>query len=160
PTNFSPPSNYTNPMVLVPTHHELGTKMLLDNVMLPQAWGTQANSNSPDFDQYGLRDLEAALDSIFFHQNVGPFVCRQLIQRLVSSNPSREYLYRVVQQFNDNGAGVRGDMQAVIKAILLDYEARSSALISQPTFGKQREPLLRATATARAFPAPPSQVGS
>ncbi len=160
PTNFSPPSNYTNPMVLVPTHHELGAKLLLDNVMLPPAWATQTNPASADFDSYGLGNLEAALDTIFNHPNVGPFVCRQLIQRLVTSNPSRDYLYRVVQKFNDNGAGIRGDMQAVIKAILLDYEARSSAIALQPTFGKQREPLLRGTATVRAFPAPPANGGT
>jgi hypothetical protein len=69
-------------------------------------------------------------------------------------------VYRVVETFNDNGAGVRGDMQAVIKAILLDYEARSSSVLSQPTYGKQREPLLRATATARAFPSPPPLDGT
>jgi len=160
PTNFNPAANYINPMVLVPTHHELGTKLLLDNVMRPQAWGSQANPASTNFDNYGLHDLEAALDSIFNNQNVGPFICRELIQRLVTSNPSRDYLYRVVQQFNDNGAGVRGDMQAVIKAILLDYEARSTDLIGQPTFGKQREPLLRATAAARAFAAPPPLGGT
>jgi len=158
PTNFGPPSNYTNPMVLVPTHHELSTKRLLDNVVLPAAQGTQAQSSSPDFDTYCLNDLELALDNIFHNQNVGPFVCRQLIQRLVTSNPSRDYLYRVVQKFNDNGAGVRGDMQAVIKAILLDYEARSTAMLSAPAFGKQREPLLRLTGLARAF-APPATIG-
>jgi uncharacterized protein (DUF1800 family) len=98
--------------------------------------------------------MDVALDSIFYNQNVGPFICRQLIQRLVTSHPSRDYLYRVVQKFNDNGAGVRGDMKAVIKAILLDYEARSSSLLATPTFGKQREPVLRATSIARALPAP------
>ena len=111
----------------------------------------------PTYDDYCSQDLETALDSIFNNQNVGPFICRQLIQRLVTSNPSRDYLYRVAQVFNDNGTGVRGDMQAVIKAILLDYEARSTNMISQPTYGKQREPLLRVTALARAFPAPPDQ---
>ena len=160
PTNFFPPSDYVDPMVLVPTHHELGTKLLLDNVVLPQAWGSQADPSNTNFDAYCSQDLEAALDCLFNHQNVGPFICRQLIQRLVTSNPSRDYLYRVVQVFNDNGAGVRGDMQAVIKAILLDYEARSSVASSQPTFGKQREPLLRATALARAFPAPASFGGT
>jgi hypothetical protein len=154
PANWSPSANYTDPMVLVPTHHERGTKRLLDNVVLPQAWGDQAKSTSASSDNYALYDLEAALDSIFSNENVGPFVCRQLIQRLVTSNPSRGYLYRVVQKFNDNGAGVRGDLQAVIRAILLDYEARSATMITQPTYGKQREPLLRATAVARAFPAP------
>ncbi len=160
PTNWSPAANYTNPMVLVPTHHELGTKLVLDNVMLPQAWGSQADPTSTNFDSYCAQDLELALDSIFNHQNVGPFVCRQLIQRLVTSNPSRDYLYRVVQAFNDNGSGMRGDMQAVIKAILLDYEARSTNFITQATFGKEREPLLRATATARAFPVAPPNGGA
>jgi len=154
PTNFSPSANYTNPMVLVPTHHDLNTKLLLDNVVLPQAWGSQADPSSTNFDTYCSQDLGLALDSIFNHQNVGPFICRQLIQRLVTSSPSSGYLYRVVQAFNDNGLGVRGDMQAVIKAILLDYEARSSVALTAASFGKQREPLLRVTATARAFPAP------
>ena len=160
PTNFFPPSDYLDPMVLVPTHHELGTKLLLDNVVLPQAWGSQADSTSTNFDAYCSQDLEAALDSLFNHPNVGPFICRQLIQRLVTSNPSRDYIYRVTQLFNDNGAGVRGDMQAVIKAILLDYEARSTDVISLPTYGKQREPLLRATALARAFAAQASLGGT
>src|SRR5712691_1150834 len=91
---------------------------------------------------------------MFNNQNVGPFICRQLIQRLVTSNPSRDYVYRVVQKFNDNGAGVRGDLQAVVKAILLDYAARSSSLTGVSTYGKQREPLLRITTPARALPAP------
>ncbi len=141
-------------MVLVPTHHDLNTKLLLDNVVLPPAWGSQADPSSTNFDTYCSQDLELALDSIFNHQNVGPFICRQLIQRLVTSSPSPAYLYRVVQAFNDNGAGVRGDMQAVIRAILLDYEARSPVALAAASFGKQREPLLRVTAAARAFPAP------
>jgi hypothetical protein len=157
PTNFGPPSNYTNAMTLVPTHHDLGTKRLLDNVVLPAAQGAEANSANTNYDLYGLRDLQLAHDNIFNNQNVGPFVCRQLIQRLVTSNPSRDYLYRVVQKFNDNGAGVRGDMTAVVKAILLDYEARSPAMLAVPTFGKQREPMLRLTGLARAF-APPAVV--
>jgi hypothetical protein len=160
PSNFSPSANYTNPMVLVPTHHELGTKLLLDNVMLPPAWGTQASSSSTNFDIYCSQDLELAHNSIFYNQNVGPFICRELIQRLVTSSPSPGYLYRVVQTFNDNGAGVRGDMQAVIQAILLDYEARSTDLLSVPTYGKQREPLLRVTTAARAFPAPTTLTGT
>jgi uncharacterized protein (DUF1800 family) len=160
PVNWNPGANYTNPMVLVPSHHEPGAKRVLDNVFLPQAWGSQTDINSTNFDNYGLQDLELALDSIFNNQNVGPFICRQLIQRLVTSNPSRDYVYRVVQKFNDNGSGVRGDMQAVIKAVLLDYEARSTNTITRPTFGKQREPLLRVTAAARAFPSPPTVSGT
>jgi uncharacterized protein (DUF1800 family) len=154
PTVWTPAANYTNPMVLVPTHHELGTKRLLDNVILPQAWGSQADPTSTNFDNYCSHDLEAAMDSIFNNQNVGPFICRQLIQRLVASAPSRDYLYRVVQVFNDDGSPshTRGNLQAVIRAILLDYEARSSTAAASTTAGKQREPLLRATAVARAFP--------
>jgi hypothetical protein len=160
PTGFSPAANYTNFMTLVPTHHELGTKKLLDNVMIPAAVGAQTNSAVTNFDNYCSQNLEDALDSIYNNPNVGPFLCRQLIQRLVTSNPSREYLYRVVQKFNDNGAGVRGDMKAVVQAILLDYEARSTNLLAVSTFGKQREPLLRVTASARAFPSPPDTGGT
>ena len=159
PSTWYPGANYTNSMTLVPSHHELGTKLLLDNIMLPQAWGNQTVPSTTN-DAYCAQDLELALDSIFNNQNVAPFICRELIQRLVTSNPSRDYVYRVAQVFNDDGAGVRGNMQAVVQAILLDYEARSTNLISQPTYGKEREPLLRITAVARAFPAPPSLSGT
>jgi hypothetical protein len=160
PTGFGPAANYTNSMVLVPGHHDLNTKLLLDNVVVPAAQGTFADPNNTNYDSYGLQDLDRAHDSIFYNQNTGPFICRQLIQRLVTSTPSPGYLYRVVQVFNDNGSGVRGDMQAVIKAVLLDYEARSGASLSNPTFGKEREPLLRVTAMARAFPPPPPITGN
>jgi uncharacterized protein (DUF1800 family) len=160
PSNFSPAANYTNPMVLVPTHHDLSTKLVLDNVVLPPAWGNQTNSAFTNFDNYCSQDLEQAIDAIYNHPNVGPFICRQLIQRLVTSNPSRGYLYRVVQTFNDNGAGVRGDMSAVINAILLDSEARSVNMVATNTYGKQREPLLRVTAVARAFPSPMPSVAT
>lgn len=159
PSNWYPNSNYTNSMVLVPSHHELGTKLLLDNVMLPPAWGNQSVPSTTN-DAYCAHDLQASLDAIFNNQNVGPFICRQLIQRLVTSNPSRDYVYRVAQVFNDDGTGVRGNLQAVVRAILLDYEARSPDLIPQPTYGKQREPLLRVTGLARAFPAPPTVSGT
>ncbi len=160
PTSFSPSANYTNSMVLVPSHHDLNAKLLLDNVVLPPALGLATNTALTNFDYYCSQDFEQALDSIFYNQNVGPFICRELIQRLITSNPSRDYLYRVVQKFNDNGNGVRGDMQAVITAILLDYEARSTNTIKAPTYGKQREPLLRVTAMARALPAPPTLAGT
>lgn len=159
PSNWFPATIYTNPMVLVPSHHELGSKLVLDNVTLPPAWGAQ-QSPSTNNDAYCSHDLEAALDSIFANQNIGPFICRELIQRLVTSNPSRDYVYRVAQVFNDDGTGVRGNMQAVIQAILLDYEARSPDLIPEPGYGKQREPLLRVTQLARAFPAPPTVSGT
>ncbi|HEX4266001.1 MAG TPA: DUF1800 family protein [Verrucomicrobiae bacterium] len=160
PTNFSPSVNYTNVMVLVPLHHDLNAKLLLDNVTLPPALGNASNTTLTNFDFYCSQDLEQGLDSIFNNQNVGPFICRQLIQRLVTSNPSRGYLYRVAQTFNDNGNGVRGDMAAVIKTVLLDPEARGTNSVSDPAFGKQREPLLRVTAMARAFPAPPTTTGT
>ncbi len=159
PSNWYPPANYTNSMVMVPSHHELGAKLLLDNVMLPPASGAQAVPSTTN-DAYCLHEMEAAMDSVFNNQNVAPFICRQLIQRLVTSNPSRDYVYRVAEVFNDDGTGVRGNMQAVVKSILLDYEARSSDMIAQPTYGKQREPLLCVTALARAFPTPPPTGGN
>lgn len=160
PTNFNASVNYTNPMTLVPLQHDLWTKQLLDNVVLPPALGSNTNSALTNFDYYCSQDLELALNNIFANQNVGPFICRQLIQRLVTANPSRDYLYRVVQTFNDNGNGVRGDMQAVVRAILLDPEARGTNSLSDPTFGKQREPMVRVTAMARALAAPPTMAGT
>jgi hypothetical protein len=82
---------------------------------------------------------------------VGPFIGRQLIQRLVTSNPSAQYVARVSAQFDDNGEGVRGDMRAVIRAILFDVEARDAAAAANPVFGKLREPVLRLAHWIRAF---------
>ena len=96
-------------------------------------------------------DLDAALDNIFHHPNVGPFIARQLIQRLVTSNPSRGYVARVAARFNNNGVGVRGDMKAVVRAILLDREARQPG--AHPHLGKVREPILRLTNLWRALDA-------
>ena len=160
PANWYPAYNGTNPMVLVPTHHELGAKLVLDNVMLPPAWGNQTVAGTSTNDAYAAQDLELAMNSLFNNPNVGPFICRELIQRLVTSNPSRDYLYRVVQIFNNDGTGGRGNLAAVVKAILLDYEARSPAMVASPTYGKLREPLERVTMLARAFPSPPSLTGT
>jgi uncharacterized protein (DUF1800 family) len=96
------------------------------------------------------QDLQMALDTILNHPNVGPFVCRQLIQRLVTSNPSPGYIYRVASVFNDNGQGVRGDMRAVIRAILMDYDARGPVSTAQGA-GHEREPDIRLTNLLRAF---------
>lgn len=159
PTNWNPPYNGTNPMVLVPSHHDLGPKLILDNVVLPPAYGNQIVASTTN-NTYCSQNLEQALDGIFNNQNVGPFICRELIQRLVTSNPSRDYVYRVAQVFNNDGTGVRGNMAAVVQAILLDYEARSPDMIPQPTYGKQREPLLRVTELAHAFPSPPTVSGT
>jgi len=93
--------------------------------------------------------LDWALDLLFNHPNVGPFIGKQLIQRLVTSNPSPDYVARVADKFNNNGAGVRGDMKAVIEAILLDREALLSETNAPADWGKLREPVLRLTQTAR-----------
>lgn len=162
-TSIGASADWTRQMREVPARHFTGPKRLLNNEVLPglstlagQPLDPYALHNTTHFSNAAYQalpaqELDASHDLLFNHPNVGPFICRQLIQRLVTSNPSRDYLYRVVQKFNDNGSGVRGDMQAVIKAILLDYEARSPDLISKLYFGKQREPLLRVTAPARAF---------
>ena len=101
-----------------------------------------------------MGDLKIALDTLFNHPNLPPFVCKQLIQHLVTSNPSPAYVGRVAAVFQDNGAGVRGDMKAVLQAILLDDEARNAAAASSnPQYGKVREALIRYTEWARAFTA-------
>jgi uncharacterized protein (DUF1800 family) len=89
------------------------------------------------------QELDAALDNVFHHPNVGPFIGKQLIQRLVTSNPSPAYVARVASVFNNNGQGVRGDLRAVIRAILLDSEARHGHDTAPTTFGKLREPITK-----------------
>lgn len=102
-------------------------------------------------------DLERALDNIFYHPNVGPFIARQLIQRLVTSNPSPEYVARVAAVFDDNGKGERGDLMAVARAILLDEEARQGHHLDPGTFGKLREPILRQAQLWRALGGKPRE---
>ena len=99
----------------------------------------------------GMAAINAALDTIFAHQNIPPFVSRQMIQRLVTSNPSAAYIGRVAAVFADNGKGVRGDMQAVIRAILLDDEARGDASLAATSGGRLREPVMRLTGWALAY---------
>ncbi|WP_252374195.1 DUF1800 domain-containing protein [Hydrogenophaga sp. 2FB] len=99
----------------------------------------------------GPAALKTALDTLFNHPNVGPFFARQMIQRLVTSNPSPAYVERVATRFNDNGAGERGDLKAVWAAILLDDEARGPHTLQSTTFGKLREPMLRFIQWARTF---------
>jgi hypothetical protein len=100
--------------------------------------------------QDGAVDLDQALDDIFLHPNVGPFVGRQLIQRLVTSNPSPAYVARVARAFADDGRGVRGNLAAVVRAILLDPEARGPEK-SDPDYGRLREPVLFVTNLCRAL---------
>jgi uncharacterized protein (DUF1800 family) len=99
----------------------------------------------------GPAALKIALDTLFNHPNVGPFIGRQLIQRLVTSNPSPAYVKRVAGVFANNGAGVRGDMKSVFAAVLLDDEARGPAGLSDPNFGHLREPMLRLVQWGRTF---------
>ncbi|MGB8169876.1 MAG: DUF1800 family protein [Chthoniobacteraceae bacterium] len=261
PTNFGPAADFLNPMVLVPSQHELASKLLLNNAVSPAATGrtprvtvssvsptspcavttatihglkvgdtvaianvsggtfsspingtqmvsaiidaysfrvgninctvaptgytnaivtgatvtpaaisgtggiaaitgSQADSSGTTiphpYDQYGLTELDRAIDNLTNNDNVPPYICRQLIQRLVTSDPSPGYIYRVVQKWKNNGSGVRGDLAAVVKQILLDGEARRSSVTQNSTsFGKQREPIMRLTGPARAFPAVP-----
>src|SRR5690606_5496615 len=95
---------------------------------------------------------------LFNHPNVGPFISKQLIQRLVTSNPTEVYVERVASVFNDNGNGERGDLGAVIKAILLDDEARNGHAQMPDTFGKVKEPVLKLSAYWRAFKAQGTRV--
>ncbi|MBB5018994.1 uncharacterized protein (DUF1800 family) [Chitinivorax tropicus] len=102
----------------------------------------------------GKDSLKLALDHLFNHPNTGPFISRQLIQRLVTSNPSPAYVQRVAAVFANNGQGVRGDMKAVIQAILLDHDARDLKLMDTSTGGKLREPVVRLANWMRAFGKP------
>src|SRR2546421_206668 len=129
--------SWRDPMINIASHHQTDAKNLLNGVVLP------AN-------QTAAQDLKTALDTIFNHPNVGPFICRQLIKRLVTSNPSPGYVYRVASVFNNNGQGVRGDLKAVVRAILLDYDARVGFPTAQGA-GHEREPVLRVTNLLRAF---------
>ena len=136
-------SNYRDPMVVHnETLHDTNAKQLLQ---YPGA----ANNGLIGGGKNAEADLNAALDNIFHHPNVGPFIGRILIQHLVTSNPSPAYVSRVASTFNDNGAGVRGDLAAVIRAILLDPEANSDS--ASTSFGHLMEPVLFITTTLRAL---------
>lgn len=129
-----------SPMKAFPEFHAEGEKRIINGGLIPAG-------QTPE------QDLEQALDHIFNHPNVGPFVAKQLIQKLVTSNPSPDYVERVATRFNDNGSGVRGDMRAVVKAILLDEEAVSGVTNHGKPFGKLKEPILKLSAFWRAFDA-------
>lgn len=137
--------NQAKPMRFYAEQHEPGMKQLL---VYPGA--ALPGGRIPGF-QGGARDLTDALDNVFRHPNVGPFISKQLIQKLITSNPSPDYVRRVAETFNNDGSGVRGNLEAVIKAILLDPEAR--VLSDSETAGKVKEPLLRLTQLWRAYDA-------
>jgi uncharacterized protein (DUF1800 family) len=136
PARTHNPKNYLSPMVAVQAKHDTGSKLLLDGFVEPAGLTAQA-------------DVTHAIHDIFVNANVGPFICRQLIQKLVTGNPLPAYVTRVNAVFDNNGAGVRGDMQAVVTAILTDPDARGD-LKTDAGYGKLREPVLFMTGLARA----------
>ena len=132
--------SWLEPMVMWNEHHEPGPKYLLNGYVVP-------DRNPVD----GMADFEDAIDNVFNHQNVPPFVSTFLIQRLVTANPSPAYVTRVASVFADNGQGVRGDLTAVLKAILLDNEAKDCAFADVGTYGSLKEPFLRYMQINKAF---------
>lgn len=131
------PRYYLGNMRAVDATHEFGDKLLLDNITAPAGMSMQ-------------QDLDFALRNIFLHQNVAPFISQQLIQKLVTSNPSPGYVERIAAVFDNNGAGRRGDLGAVVREILLDPEARGARKID-PAYGKLTEPVVWMTRVLRAF---------
>jgi hypothetical protein len=142
--NVQNPPDYTTCIKKdLPPPHDTGSKKLLSGFIQPAGKTPQ-------------EDMDAAIDNLFAHPNVGPFISRQLIQRLVMSTPPPAYVARVATVFNNNGQGVRGDMKSVIRAILLDNEARLDARTDAPLAGKLKEPVVRFTQVLRALSAKPS----
>jgi uncharacterized protein (DUF1800 family) len=166
---------FENPMKIYTAYHEEGTKNFLTaNIAAYSGSSTDTAAR----EAYAEADIDTTMNLLFNHPNIGPFISKLLIQRLVTSNPTRGYVYRVAQVFaDDNGAtagGVRGNLRAVINAILLDYEARSMTNVDPQTinnntsvnvsFGKVKEPIIRYMQLLRAFSADSSidfdEVGS
>jgi uncharacterized protein (DUF1800 family) len=135
-------TSYTLPMIMFNTSHEPGVKNLLNGFVVP-------NRNPVD----GIADIQDAITNLFNHPNIAPFVSKFLIQRLVTSNPSPSYITRVANVFVNNGQGVRGDMKSIIKAILLDPEAKSCNSGNEVDFGALREPFIRYVQINKAFDA-------
>lgn len=140
------PDNFTAPMRMWDAFHDITPKTLIGGITLP----TRVASD-PDTGAAGLADYNAAIDALFNHPNCPPFICKQLIQKLVTSNPTSAYVARVAAKFVDNGIGVRGDLKAVIRTILLDPEARDPLISALVASGKMKEPYLRTINLARAF---------
>jgi uncharacterized protein (DUF1800 family) len=127
---------------------DIGAKTLLNGQQLPAC--TNCTGNAANMAAYKNAELNAAIDNIFNHQNTGPFVCTQLIHQLVTSNPTPAYVGRCAAAFANNGAGTRGDMKAILIAILLDPEARGDAK-TDPNYGHLREPVLLMNNLLRLF---------
>ncbi len=134
--------NYKDPMILNQNNHDITAKTLL-------SYPNAVNQTLPA-GQNGATDMTQALDNIFNHPNVAPFVSRILIQHLVTSDPTPAYVGRVAAAFNNNGSNVRGDLKAVVRAILLDAEARGDVK-SDPHYGRLRHPVQLVTNLCRAF---------
>jgi len=131
PAVFDPAKeNWLEPMVPWEMWHDTGAKTIVGGIGLAPNQGAR-------------KDLKDALDALYNHPNVGPFIGRQLIQRFVTSNPSPAYIGRVAAAFANNGQGVRGDLKAMLRAVLLDPEARSLDKTGETGWGKQREPVIR-----------------
>lgn len=144
--------NYKDPLLLNPNNHDLTEKALL-SYPGSTTTGIAACTNCTTADartSYANRSLNQAIQNIFEHPNVAPFVSKILIQHLVTSDPTPAYVGRVAAAFNDNGSGVRGDLKAVVRAILLDPEARGDVK-TDPNFGKLREPVQLMTNVMRTF---------
>jgi uncharacterized protein (DUF1800 family) len=136
--DFGKPIRWDLLMDPYPSKHSSSAKAIINGVVIPPNTGPRES-------------LRVALDTLFNHPNVGPFMGSQLIKRFVTSNPSPGYVTRVTAAFNNNGSGVRGDMKAVMRAVLLDDEARNNNRITDPYFGKLREPIIRYGHFMRAF---------
>lgn len=130
--------DFINPMLAIKDLHDRDEKTVLGDAIIPAG-------------QTAEQDMQQILDIVFNHPNVAPFVSKQLIQKLVTSNPSNAYVERVATVFNNNGSGVRGDLQSVIKAILMDDEALTEITSSDKVFGKLKEPLVRMAGLWRTF---------
>src|SRR5262249_32134811 len=128
---------YLGPMIPVAANHDTGSKQILGGAVLPAGQSAEA-------------DLQQALDVLFAHPNVGPFIGKQLIQHLVTANPSPGYVARISAVFADDGHGARGNLGAVVRAILLDPEARGDSKPA-PSCGRVKDPVLLLTGLARAL---------
>lgn len=148
-TPFNGPTDPFEPMYVYDDYHDTSTKVLLDYPGAANGGVAPAFVDDPNVEQEGLADINFAIDNLFNHPNVGPFIGRLLIQHMVTSNPTPGYLSRVASAFADNGQGVRGDMVAVVKAILLDPEARSVAMLNDTGHGRLDEQWLRSVRLGR-----------
>ncbi len=135
PPTRNNPAYFDFPMLPVESNHDTGSKTLIGGFVIPAG-------------QTATQDLNMAINHLYAHPNVGPFISKQLIQKLVSSDPSPAFVTRVATIFNNNGSGVKGDLKAVVRAILLDPEARGP-IKTDPGIGKLKEPVLMALSAYR-----------